>query len=742
MVADKKQQLIPLLLAILLAAEVVAGQSKPGCPVNCGSVSIPYPFGTREGCYLDESFLITCRENSSSSIPFLGHSNVSIVDISLQDGELRIPTSVAHDCYNHTGFLLNSSYSLFDLPHFSVSSTRNELTTIGCDTVGIVFGWDYEGKNYTTGCVSLCNKLDDIEENGSCSGTGCCQAPVPQQGLKGSFWMTLATDNHTRIDNFNPCGYAFFAEQGTYNFSPTDLVNFRHTSFAAVVDWAVANQTCQQAQNDPATYACVAKNSECIKSNDGAGYRCKCSSGFWGNPYLVDGCQDIDECVESDPCNGTCLNSVGGFKCLCPEGYEGDGLKSNGTGCVLKDNSNSMINILLLIILSVTVSFLVLLVISFYIYWGSKKRKIIKQREKFFQQNGGILLQQRIANHRGSVETAKIFTIEELKIATNNFEEKRVIGQGGYGTVYKGVIPNNTIVAIKKSNISDRSQIEQFINEVTVLSQINHRNVVKLLGCCLETEVPLLVYEYTSNGCLSSYIHCEIQSCKLSWAMRLRIATETAGALAYLHSATSIPIIHRDVKPTNILLDHNLTAKVSDFGASRFVPLDQSQLTTLVQGTWGYLDPEYVQTSQLTEKSDVYSFGVVLAEFLTGMKALSFERPESHRNLSMYFVSSLREGRLLQIVDKHILDEANIEQIMEVANLVELCLRVKGEGRPTMKEVAMELEGLRTMGRHAWGGSNESLEETEYLLNANARNPAAMMYSINQISTTLEYSGR
>jgi serine/threonine protein kinase len=346
-----------------------------------------------------------------------------------------------------------------------------------------------------------------------------------------------------------------------------------------------------------------------------------------------------------------------------------------------------------------------------------KKRKLIKLKEQFFQQNGGLLLQQQLVRHGGSTETAKVFTVDELNEATDNFDERKILGQGGQGTVYKGVLEDKRIVAIKKSKISDPKQIEPFINEVIVLSQINHRNVVKLLGCCLETEVPLLVYEFISNGTVHEHLHDQNQSLKLTWKTRLRIAKETAGVLAYLHSAASTPIIHRDVKSTNILLDHNLTAKVSDFGASRIVPLDHSQIKTLVQGTWGYLDPEYFHTSKLTEKSDVYSFGVVLAELLTGKKALSFSRPELDRNLAVYFVSSMKEGLLHHILDRNI-DEANIEQLKEVAHIAERCLRVKGEKRPTMKEVAMELEAILVFEEHPWGSGNLSSEETDNLFRA------------------------
>ncbi|KAK7850557.1 wall-associated receptor kinase 1 [Quercus suber] len=364
------------------------------------------------------------------------------------------------------------------------------------------------------------------------------------------------------------------------------------------------------------------------------------------------------------------------------------------------------------------VGLLVLLVGGSWIYWGLKKRKHIQLKEKFFQQNGGILLQQKLSNHQGSVEATKIYSAEELEKATNNYNESRVLGQGGYGTVYRGILPDNKVIAIKKSKIGSQHQVEQFINEITVLTQIIHRNVVKLLGCCLETEVPLLVYEFITNGTLSDHIHDKGRSFFLSWEKRLKIAAETAGALAYLHSATSVPIIHRDVKTANILLDDNFIAKVSDFGASRIIPHDQTELNTLVQGTFGYIDPEYFHTSQLTEKSDVYSFGVVLAELLTGRMALSFDMPESDRNLAKYFVFAVNDDRLSQILEDHIVNEGNMKLLKEVANIAKSCLSLRGEDRPSMKEVAMELEGLVIMEKHPWGNANVNIEEIENLLNA------------------------
>lgn len=353
---------------------------------------------------------------------------------------------------------------------------------------------------------------------------------------------------------------------------------------------------------------------------------------------------------------------------------------------------------------------------SSWLYLVLKKRKLIRLKEKFFKQNGGLILEQQLSRFEGSTETIKIFTEEELKRATNNYNESKIIGQGGFGTVYKGDLPNNTVVAIKKSKTIDQSQIQQFINEVFVLSQINHRNVVKLLGCCLETPVPLLVYEFISNDTLFKHLHHKSNTSVMTWQIRLKIAAETAVALAYLHSEASTPIIHRDVKSANILLDEKYTAKVSDFGASKLVPLDQTQLATMVQGTLGYLDPEYLLTSQLTEKSDVYSFGVVLVELLTGEEALSFSRSEQERSVAMHFLCSLKEERLFDVLDDHVVEEGNKEQLKEVAELAKSCLRVKGEERPTMKDVAMELAGIRKMETHPWVDFGETLEETEHLL--------------------------
>ncbi|XP_062165040.1 wall-associated receptor kinase-like 22 [Alnus glutinosa] len=340
---------------------------------------------------------------------------------------------------------------------------------------------------------------------------------------------------------------------------------------------------------------------------------------------------------------------------------------------------------------------LVLLVGGWLSYKVVKKRRRIKQKKKFFKRNGGLLLQQQLSSHEANVENTKLFNSKDLEKATDHFNVNRILGQGGQGIVYKGMLTDGRIVAVKKSKVIDEGKLEEFINEVVILSQINHRNVVKLIGCCLETEVPMLVYEYIPNGTLSQYVNGQMEEFPLTWDMRLQIATEVAGALFYLHSAASLPIYHRDIKSTNILLDDKFRAKVADFGISRNIAVDQTHLTTLVHGTFGYLDPEYFQSSQFTEKSDVYSFGVVLAELLTNEKAISSTRTQESKSLATYFIKSMEENNLFDIIDSRVLKEGKKEEIIAVANLTNRCLNLNGKKRPTMKEVAIELEAVQML---------------------------------------------
>ncbi|KAM0047264.1 putative protein kinase RLK-Pelle-WAK family [Helianthus debilis subsp. tardiflorus] len=695
-------------IAVLGAA---SAQDYPNCRSSCGNVNITFPFGSGKGCYHSSDFLVTCNESSGEPIPYFRESNIVISNMSANKSEVEIMTLVGHDCYNESGFEESSEPFLW-LSDFRIS-TKNKFVAIGCDTYARFSGRRVNDYDIGTGCVSRCGRNSTIT-NGSCTGVGCCEVSVPE-GMR-SFNMRLhSIYYHENITDLNPCSYAFFVEEGKFNFSTTNLLSFK-SRMPMLLDWAIGNLACEQAKDMDDDFLCK-ENSICDQDYGGPGYRCLCREGYEGNPYAADGCKNVNECEQGNhDCNhdAQCHDTDGSYKCTCPKGYSGDGTK-DGTRCTA--NQSTVIKMAV----GISTSTIFLLMFVTWLYLIHKKRKLMMLREKFFKQNGGIMLQQRISGDRGSRDQARVFTIDELKKATNNYDDTRIIGKGGYGTVYKGVLSDNRIVAIKKSKLPDQTetQIEQFINEVLILSQINHRNVVKLIGCCLETEVPLLVYEFIPNGTLSDHIHnVKGKSSAFTWDVRLRIATETAEALSYLHSSASVPIIHRDVKPMNILLDENYVAKVADFGASKLIPIDQIELATIVQGTLGYLDPEYLQTNQLTDKSDVYSFGVVLVELLTGKKALSFDRPEAERNLAIYFLYSLKEGRLLQILDEHLQLNDVPSEIIQVSRLAERCLRVKGDERPTMKEVAIELQGILAsmIQKHPWVESSPNENEGEYLL--------------------------
>ncbi|GFZ18929.1 protein kinase family protein [Actinidia rufa] len=290
-----------------------------------------------------------------------------------------------------------------------------------------------------------------------------------------------------------------------------------------------------------------------------------------------------------------------------------------------------------------------------------------------------------------------VFSYAELEEATGNFDRSRELGDGGFGTVYYGKLQDGRVVAVKRLYENNFKRLEQFLNEVEILTRLRHDNLVILYGCTSKrSRELLLVYEYIPNGTVADHLHGNRSSAGLlSWPIRLSIALETANALAYLHASD---IIHRDVKTTNILLDNDFHVKVADFGLSRLFPTDVTHVSTAPQGTPGYVDPEYYQCYQLTEKSDVYSFGVVLIELISSKQAVDTNRDRHDINLSNMAVNKIQNHALHELVDPSLGFETNSSvrrMITFVAELAFRCLQTERDMRPSMEEVVTVLRGIK-----------------------------------------------
>jgi serine/threonine protein kinase len=302
-----------------------------------------------------------------------------------------------------------------------------------------------------------------------------------------------------------------------------------------------------------------------------------------------------------------------------------------------------------------------------------------------------------------------LYSYREIERATSGFSEDHRLGTGAYGTVYAGRLSDNRLVAVKRIKQRDNDEgLDCVMNEVKLVSSVSHRNLVRLLGCCIEQGQQILVYEFMPNGTLAQHLQRE-RGPAVPWTVRLRMAAETAKAIAYLHSEVHPPIYHRDIKSSNILVDHEYNSKVADFGLSRMgmTSVDSSHISTAPQGTPGYVDPQYHQNFHLSDKSDVYSFGVVLVEIITAMKVVDFSRGPSEINLAQLAVEKIGKGRVDDIIDPYLdphRDAWTLTSIHKVAELAFRCLAFQSEIRPSMAEVADELEQIQVSG---WAPSTD-----------------------------------
>ncbi|VAH86427.1 unnamed protein product [Triticum turgidum subsp. durum] len=560
------------------------------CSTSCGDVHLPYPFGIGSAdCYWP-GFSLTCDRSQQPAKPLLVlrgmEDSYHVTKISLQNNTVHVlrTNGIMPIPSVPSGLYMLGNYS--EAPYSL--STSNELILSGCNFQATLTGDGVE--DFISGCASFCpsNASDTyvetaVEHRGRyCYGMGCCQAHISlsSSGLPTKLnFQNLNKYSDHKATSQHP--YMLIAEEGWFdqqrlsiNMVVQEEFETNKVQVPQVLHWEVMQGLPRPADvkahpgcsSEVARKLCKSKNSNCKRGS--RGYLCQCMDGSnkpGSNPYLANGCK-------------------GDRKPLSTGVYLGIGV-AVGAGIILFVLAGS------------------------FTHKNFKHRRAQMLKQKFFGKNRGQLLQQ-LVSRRADIAERMIITLDELEKATNKFDKARELGGGGHGTVYKGILSDLHVVAIKKPKAAIQKEIDEFINEVAILSQINHRNVVKLYGCCLETEVPMLVYEFVSNGTLYDHLHVDGPK-SLSWNDRLRITTETARSLAYLHSTASVPIIHRDIKSVNILLDDTLTTKVADFGASRYVPLDRSGITTRVQGTRGYLDPGYFYTGRLTEKSDVYSFGVL-----------------------------------------------------------------------------------------------------------------------------------
>ncbi|CAN6382131.1 unnamed protein product [Urochloa humidicola] len=652
----------------------------PDCPPEsmCGGIPIPYPFSIIEGCSLNESFMISCNHSYNPPRPFYREYEVN--SIIPETGEMHVSAHVAHICYssgNTTSSREAQTYNFTGSP-FLISSEKNEFKGIGCHTVALLGDWDGSGDDrYLSGCITTCLSLEKAAEDGqNCTGLGCCQTTLPSDldKLKVGWSLGSATPIN-RAWKYNSCNYGFVASKGWYHFkrrhlngSGDDMGPYKRVPL--VLDWAIPTLM---------DGACVSSHSHNKTVRDGQWYICNCSDGYHGNPYIDGGCKQIDECGLGKPDCGSdreCIGTGGIYQCKCKFGRR-------GPDCQPIFPAKAA---------AVTATFVAIFLLAFLVWFVWKEHKKQKRRG-FFDKNGGEIMKSMNIN---------TFTELQLEKITNHYDTP--IGRGAFGKVYRGTTHENLRVAVKRSIVEGMkpSHDHDLVNEIAIQFQVSHANLVRLVGCCLETDVPMLVFEYVSNGSLYSVLHCGSTPRALPLSARLDIAIGSAKALTYMHSHGGRSLVHGDVKTGNILLGDNLTPKVSDFGSSKLESIAR-HANWCVMGDMSYIDPVYIKTGRFTQKSDVYSFGVVLLELITRKMA----RYGNNNSLPVDFVKSCKEeGNGRKMYDRDIIlsdSEAHshryVECLDQISMLAVRCLNEDTDERPSMEEVVEELMQVKLRAR-------------------------------------------
>ncbi|CAO2180813.1 unnamed protein product [Urochloa humidicola] len=448
--------------------------------------------------------------------------------------------------------------------------------------------------------------------------------------------------------------------------------------------------------------------------------------GSMKNGFLLEWTGVPGDCPGCMASGGECVydNTGLSFSCNCSGSLRPDKCGQNSKGVKIGIAAGGTVGGILV------VGILVL------VWYKRKRRKQVGAPNGFMRSESSMQSYSKDLELGGSPH---IFTYEELEEATDGFSDSRELGDGGFGTVYKGKLRDGRVVAVKRLYKNNYKRVEQFINEVDILSRLLHQNLVILYGCTSRSSRDLmLVYEYIPNGTVADHLHGPRASERgLTWPVRMNIAIETAEALAYLHA---VEIIHRDVKTNNILLDNSFHVKVADFGLSRLYPLEVTHVSTVPQGTPGYVDPVYHQCYKLTDKSDVYSFGVVLVELISSKPAVDMDRSHSEINLANMALNRIQNHEVEQLVDPELgyeTDDETKRMVDLVAELAFQSLQLERDLRPSIKEVVDALNCIKN------GDSPEKMiemkspkEDAHLLRNSVQYSPDSVIHRFHSQSTT------
>ncbi|KAM3404150.1 hypothetical protein ACQJBY_007314 [Aegilops geniculata] len=615
-----------LLPALLLAALAAAAKSitlEKGCQRSCGGVDVPYPFGIGPGCFR-LGFEIKCTNN----MPVLGNTSdkIQVLSLSLAPRpEAKVMLPVAYQCYDSTDHTISTYNGSVDFNSAGVYRISNTRNEL-----------------FVLGCNTLI--YTSSGPNGRYAYTyyaGCVAYANDAQSAQDGACAGVGcchvdippglTDNRMR---FTSGGYWSHADQ---TFCPCD--------YAFIVEKGNYTFRTANLRMDGRRTSMPQVLDWAIRGSSG-GSSLSCAEAATMPDHTC--VSNHSKCVDST--NGP------GYFCSCTQGYEGNPYLDNGCTRV-----------------SIGVFFLVVVLLLAFIM--HQKRKLAVH----FEMNGGNILKKVIG--------LTIFTEKDLNKITKNYSES--LGNGFFGKVYKGTLPDEskTVVAVKSFIKVDEERIEEFTEEVMIQLKMNHPNVLKLMGCCLQLDVPMLVYEFAANGSLRDIVHMNKRQ-KLSTELRLDIAIGSAKGLSYMHSQD---IRHGDVKPDNILLSEKLIPKISDFGLSKLLKL-QEKIAKKVVGCEGYMDPVFRNTGVLTPKSDVYSFGVVLLELIS-RKQIVYGQSGSLIIEFRHIYETEKSGR--SMFDEEIVTEEDILILEEIGKLAMMCLKEHQDGRPDMIEVAEQLVKLK-----------------------------------------------